>query len=360
MTISMKTHLINFTTQSIKNLPGIPVTSIHAFLVVLSLFVATPTQVFAVDAVWLLNPGSGDWNTGSNWSTSPTAPVNPGDTATFNTSGQTSLTLSGNATVESITFQPGASAFTISNNQNVLTVQGAGIVNNSGNTQTNINNGGPASSVVIVGTTEFMDASTAGNMAIINNGGFGAGRTLFSTTSTAGSAAITNNGGAGSLQGGGFTEFLNNSTAGNATITNHGGTGSGGGFGDTEFLDASTAGNAAITNNGGGRTIFRDTSTAGNAMITTNGGTGGGFGGETAFLDSSDGGSARAITNGNGSFDISGLTTPGMRIGSIEGSGNYFLGSKTLSVGGNNLSTMVSGVIQDGGLPGGPCLEESE
>jgi autotransporter-associated beta strand protein len=38
-----------------------------------------------------------------------------------------------------------------------------------------------------------------------------------------------------------------------------------------------------------------------------------------------------------------------MGIGSIEGSGAYFLGSKTLSVGGNNLSTTVSGVIQDGG-----------
>jgi len=47
------------------------------------------------------------------------------------------------------------------------------------------------------------------------------------------------------------------------------------------------------------------------------------------------------------------LTTAGMGIGSIEGSGNYFLGSKTLTVGGNNLSTTVSGVIQDGGIDGG-------
>ena len=70
------------------------------------------------------------------------------------------------------------------------------------------------------------------------------------------------------------------------------------------------------------------------------------------LFDSSDGGTARAITNGNGSFDISGLTTAGMGIGSIEGSGNYFLGSKTLTVGGNNLSTTVSGVIQDGGVFG--------
>ena len=42
-----------------------------------------------------------------------------------------------------------------------------------------------------------------------------------------------------------------------------------------------------------------------------------------------------------------------MGIGSIEGSGNYFLGSKTLTVGGNNAPTTVSGVIQDGGSFGG-------
>jgi len=88
-------------------------------------------------------------------------------------------------------------------------------------------------------------------------------------------------------------------------------------------------------------------------MIITNGGTGVGSGGRTFFFDSSDGGTARAITNGNGSFDISGLTTAGMGIGSIEGSGNYFLGSKTLTVGSNNLTTTVSGVIQDGGTNGG-------
>src|SRR5262249_24177243 len=37
----------------------------------------------------------------------------------------------------------------------------------------------------------------------------------------------------------------------------------------------------------------------------------------------------------------------------IEGAGNYFLGSKSLTVGSNNLSTEVSGVIQDGGDSGG-------
>ena len=35
-----------------------------------------------------------------------------------------------------------------------------------------------------------------------------------------------------------------------------------------------------------------------------------------------------------------------MTAGSIEGAGTYFLGSKSLTVGSNNLSTAVSGVIE--------------
>jgi autotransporter-associated beta strand protein len=42
-----------------------------------------------------------------------------------------------------------------------------------------------------------------------------------------------------------------------------------------------------------------------------------------------------------------------MTAGSIEGGGTYSLGSKSLTVGGNNRSTEVSGVIADGGFFGG-------
>jgi autotransporter-associated beta strand protein len=42
-----------------------------------------------------------------------------------------------------------------------------------------------------------------------------------------------------------------------------------------------------------------------------------------------------------------------MTAGSIEGRGTYFLGSKALTVGGNNLSTTVNGTISDGGAFGG-------
>jgi autotransporter-associated beta strand protein len=168
--------------------------------------------------------------------------------------------------------------------QFALTIQGAGIVNNSGKTQTFTTSGDIFEGMTSIGSIRFFNTSTAGNATIFNNGSD-------SSDSTG-------------TPPGGLTEFHVSSSAGNATITN-------------------------------------------------SGGTVGGLGGITRFFDSSDGGTARAITNGNGILDISGLTTVGMGIGSIEGSGNYFLGSKRLSVGGNNLSSTVSGVIQDGGFNGG-------
>ncbi len=47
---------------------------------------------------------------------------------------------------------------------------------------------------------------------------------------------------------------------------------------------------------------------------------------------------------------MSGLTTTSMTAGSIEGAGSYILGAKILTVGSNDLSTTVSGVISG---PGG-------
>jgi fibronectin-binding autotransporter adhesin len=119
---------------------------------------------------------------------------------------------------------------------------------------------------------------------------------------TSGITAITNNG---------LLRFFNANTAGNAAITND--------F-STQFSDASNAGNATITNNRG--LSFLGTSSAGTATIVTNNG------GTTAFFAGSIGGLARLITNAGAAVDISGLTTAGMTAGSIEGAGNYFLGSK--------------------------------
>lgn len=55
---------------------------------------------------------------------------------------------------------------------------------------------------------------------------------------------------------------------------------------------------------------------------------------------------------GNGNLDIT-SSYPGVAVGSIEGNGKVFLGSRNLTVGSNNLSTTFSSVISDGGNAGG-------
>jgi autotransporter-associated beta strand protein len=169
---------------------------------------------------------------------------------------------------------------------------------------------------------DIVNADTSGITAIANTG-----TVSFFNTSSAGNAVITNDG---------AVAFNDTSSAGNATITNN--------FA-LLFLNASSGGNAAITNNQG--LAFLGTSSAGNATITTNNG------GITAFSENSTGGAARLITNSGGTVDLSALAGAGMTAGSIEGAGNYSLGSKQFTVGGNNLSTQVGGLIADGGAFGG-------
>ncbi len=209
------------------------------------------------------------------------------------------------------------------------------------------------------GITAFFDSSTAGSANVINRTG---GTTLFGTpfgtdTSTAGSATFDNNNGG--------VVFAAHTNAGTATFTNHNGGGvifgdnssgasatfinNNGGFtsfGQPFGTDTPTAGNANITNNSGGETDFNAFATAGTATITTN------SGGSLFFFDNSTGGKAQLITVGAGYVDFSGSLGPNgdgrIPVGSIAGSGTYYIGAgNTLVAGGNNLSTMMSGVIAD-------------
>jgi outer membrane autotransporter protein len=124
------------------------------------------------------------------------------------------------------------------------------------------------------------------------------------------------------------------------------------------FNNASSAGNAVITNNNGGVLSFNNNSTAANAIIITNGGA------LTQFNDNSTGGNAQFITNASGVVDFSNTAGPAgdgnISAGSIAGAGNYYLGSNLLTVGGNNLSTTVSGVISDCGPTGFECSAGSD
>lgn len=312
----------------------------RCFCVLVGILFAT-FSAHAQDATWLNNPGSNDLTVGSNWSTGTV----PAGTASFGVSTTTTLISSGfGQTFGGWTFAVGASAYNVAltpGSGNVGTeFVGAGIVINGGSVS--ITNPG------LYNGLYFLNMSTAARAQITNSGSL-----FFSNSSSAGTASITNN-----VQ----TWFSDSSTADHATIVNNPG-------GGLFFGGSSTAGSATITNNSVSGAFpglcvncapvpglkFGGASTAGNATIVTNGGT-------TQFVDQSTGGNARFIVT-SGNVDFSNSLGPNgdgrVSAGSIEGNGDYFLGSRELTVGGNNLSTQVSGTINDGGVcvrPSGPCL----
>jgi fibronectin-binding autotransporter adhesin len=259
-------------------------------------------------------------------------------------------------------------------------------------------NNGVSSGLGYGGTTVFFDASSASNGVFTNNAGFtnrsqNGGGTLFYDNSSAGSGVFVNNGGASDQANGGYTFFNNASTAGYATFTTNGGAAAGaqggalvfydfsnadhgtfttngvtagpaGGLvatsGITELRDGSRAGYGTFVTNGatapgaaGAVTIFFGAASADNATLITNGGANGGHGGETLFQDAATGGTARVVTNAGGRFDISGLSSAGLTVGSIEGAGTYILGGKTLTFGSLATNTTVSGaIVERGGFSG--------
>ena len=103
--------------------------------VVLLFLLPAASTSFAGSATWKAAPGTGDWNTAANWMPA-TVPNSPTDTATFATSSITGLSLSSLIQVNSIVFNAGASAFTITDNAFAFTLSGVGITNNSTATQT--------------------------------------------------------------------------------------------------------------------------------------------------------------------------------------------------------------------------------
>jgi outer membrane autotransporter protein len=248
-----------------------------------------------------------------------------------------------------------------------------------------------------LGEVDFNDNSTAANATITNSGDSAV--VHFSLNSTAANATITNTGNVAfqdnstaanaTITNSLFVFFAANSTAANATITNSGD------FSEVDFFDDSTAGNATIINSGtnahcnffdptsagmslitnsgegsfttfgaddegsgdatadmsvitnsgsGSHTTFELNSTAADATITNSGSSS-----FTAFSDASGGGNA-ALVNANPTafIDISLLDGPGTTLGSIAGNGTIFLGSKNLTLGGNQQNTLFSGVISDG------------
>ncbi len=126
----------------------------------------------------------------------------------------------------------------------------------------------------------------------------------------------------------------------------------------------SNAENASITAGGAlspeigaqGIISFADEASAGNAALTANGGVNGGDGGLIAFSQRSTGGTAQVRLYGNGRLYLGGKANPVLTIGSLEGEGVVELARTNLSIGSNSLSTLYSGVIQDGTAASGGAL----
>jgi len=348
---------------------------------------------FAGSATWNATPTSQYWSNPDNW-TPATVPKETEDTATFDVSSITSLDQM-YLSVGSIVFNPGASAYTLNPfNPFIATMGGPGIINNSGVTQ-NIKvpavpqfvgdeesynllvfaNNATAGNMVQytvygsscadgktddAGWIMFDNNATAGSASFIvfsGTKGFydchgGAGAVDFIGTSSAGNAMFINNGGRVRDGNEAHTSFSDNATAASATITNYGG------FNGIDgarvyFYGESSAGDATVTNNAGermggfgGQTYFFDATTAGNATLIANNGAG--EGGKIFLEEDSTGGTARLEVFGDASLDISNHNSPGVTIGSLEGDGLVLLGANNLTLGASNLSTIFSGLIQDG------------
>jgi autotransporter-associated beta strand protein len=387
------------------------------FVIAIALLsIAAHRHCFAGSATWSTNPLNGDWNTAANWMPN-TVPNGPGDIATFGSSTVTTLSINTNAIeVDRIIFNSGAAPFTIavdsSNGIVNLDITGSGIINNSGVVQsfngggqtgiffTNGSAGNQTSFTANGGLFSFAGSASAGTATFnVNSVGIFPAQLFFFDTSSAAEATITvSNFGEASFGDsataanatftavtGGFVlfgisssadhavftcnaapivgsliGFTESATAAEGMFTANGATVSGDVGAIINFSDTTTAGDATFVVNGGtvqnavGATMtFFESASAGNATITVNGGSGRGQGGTLFFDGQSSGGTAGLTISGNGQMDLSGHGHNVLTVGSIEGDGSVFLGARGLAVGSNSISTIFSGVIQDGGSGGG-------
>src|SRR5580700_6190654 len=162
-------------------------------VIVVALILSIGRLAFAQNAMWSTTPGSGDWNTNSNWVPS----IVPTGTATFATSSTTGVSTSATTAIGEIAFNSGASAFTITSSPAFnFSISGVGIANSSGTVQNFV----AQTSVSSRGAIIFSNTATAGSnttftvQAAATNNDTTAGLLQFTGSSDAGSAAINNDG----------------------------------------------------------------------------------------------------------------------------------------------------------------------
>jgi autotransporter-associated beta strand protein len=347
-----------------------------SLLAPITLAAAILPSAHAGDATWLQTPLSNAWDDASNWMPN-TVPNATTDKATFGTSDTTTVVIGSAIDVASMTFQPGASAYTFTvTNAKTLSMRGTpSIINNSGIEQNFICDGGGIffygtgtldSTVhidVLGNKTELasnevtFESGSAGTSTIDvegSDGPYPGGEAAFGFLSTAGSSTIVVHRGVNDGYGGYL--LFNSATASSANITAEGGAGKFHGEGTIAFSNGGS-GNSTILLEGptvhgalGGLCTYSLFGGADTSTLLADGGT-------FIFDYASSGETARVVLTSRGSLDVSGIRgeTAGTEIGSLEGdrTGRVLLGAKLLTIGSRNISTVYDGVILDGGHLGG-------
>jgi uncharacterized protein with beta-barrel porin domain len=251
-----------------------------------------------------------DYNTGSNWSTNPTAPTAAGSSAQFGNgtggsggTASTAINVSANSTPDSWTFNANSQSYTVTgaavNFGNTATLtnnanagQSISIANNmTGATLTQ----GEASTLTLSGTNSFTTTSIFAG-TLVNTG------SLTSTVSNTGGTFTNNLTVTGTVTNGVGNTFNNNSAGTiSGLVTNSGtGTNSGtlsGGLSNGAFGHFSNTGtvNGGLTNTG----IYGQTAGSTNGGTTNTG----------ANVNANGGAFNGAITNTGGFFSVGGTVT---------------------------------------------------
>ena len=239
--------------RSIGRFPLCPSAS-PSLLAAALLLLSQPGATFAGSSTWDLDPGSGDWNTATNW-TPAAVPSGPADVARFALSNTTAVFHFGEhgGRRHHIYLDPAPNPYTITANPGLtLTISGVGITNNSGiDTEVRDCRGWSRQLRANIlyqqrhrrNLHRFIP-TTAQRPTFRR-----AARQPSSTPQPPPMATFINKGGTNSGTVGGRTVFYDSSTAGNANFINASGRGTG--TSATIFYDTSSAANGFFTNSGG-------------------------------------------------------------------------------------------------------------
>ena len=241
------------------------------------LLLAAQRPSLAGSATWKLNPTDNLWSTSANWNP-VTVPNSETDVATFGVSNITDIT-AGHSTdlngaenmLAALVFKPDASAYTlrVAASQSPIYYSdffeffGAGIINNSKNTQNIIVEAASGPEEEQAGALFFGDSSSAGENVVITNqgsasnmgengpyGGWTAFALGFTETASAGKATFINEGGkvSGTIYGG-TTDLYSYATAEAATFINQPGVVAGAAAGHTFLYTGGNIGSSIFINN---------------------------------------------------------------------------------------------------------------